>query len=92
VIHRFVTSGSVERTDPFVEGIFSKGNRFVFFGTPEVAVHRFPNDRSDAHAAALGGIAQLAPGLFGETQIGDDVAGHGGINKTRYRRFGKLRP
>lgn len=92
VIYRFVAGGSVERTHPLVDGIFTEGNHFIFIAAPEVAVHRLPDYGSQAHAAAQGLVAQLAIGLLGKTQVGDDVAGHGGITISRYRQCGKWRP
>ena len=92
VIHRFVTSGSVERTNPFVEGIRTERDGLVIFGAAEVAVHRFPDHGSNTDAASHGGIAQVAVGLLRKAQIGDDVTGHGGITISRYRRCGKWRP
>ncbi len=75
----------MKRTDPLVDGIFPERDRFIFAVSSEVAVHRFPNHRSDAHAAAQGLVAQLAVGLLGKAQVGDDIAGHGGITISRYR-------
>jgi hypothetical protein len=51
VIDRFVARAAMKRTDPLVDGIFPERDRFIFAVSSEVAVHRFPNHRSDAHAA-----------------------------------------
>jgi hypothetical protein len=85
VIHRFVTGGSVERTNPFVEGILTEGDDFVLVTTPEIPVHRFADQGSNAHPATLGCVTQLAVGLLREAQVSHDVTGHGGITISRYR-------
>lgn len=74
----------MKRSNPFVERVLSKGDRFVF-DAAQVAVHRLPDHGRDTYAAPLSGITQLAPGLLRKSQVRDDVARHSGITISRYR-------
>jgi len=92
MVDGFVTGRSVEGADPFVERILSKGNRFLLFATSQVTLDGLPDDGSDAHAAAQGGVSKFAIRLLGKTKVRDDVSGHGDITISRYRQCGKWRP
>jgi hypothetical protein len=85
VVDRLVPGAPANRADPLVHRVLAERNRRALLATPEVTVHRFPDDGGHTHAAPQGGVAQLAVGLLREAQVGDDVTGHGGITISQYR-------
>jgi hypothetical protein len=85
VVDRLVPRTAVNRTNVLVERISAERYRLVFIGTAQAPVHRLANHGGDAHAAPQSGVSQLAVGLLGKAEVGDDVAGHGGITISRYR-------
>jgi hypothetical protein len=51
VVDGLVAFTASNRTDVLVERIGPERYRLIFVGTPEVAVHRFPDHGSDTDAA-----------------------------------------
>jgi len=92
VVHGLVARTAADRTDVLIERVFPERNNVIFALAAEVSLDGLPHDGRHTDAASRGLVAQVAVDLLGEAQVGDDVASHGDITISRYRRCGKWRP